>query len=284
MKLDVLFKEKPCVFALEVFPPKKASGLDNLYDKLDAMGQLPIDYISVTYSAGGSGNSAYTAQISQHLKQHDTLPLAHLTCAGSTQSDTASRIDALKEGGIQNILALRGDKQPDAPMGDFGYASDLIEFIRKNGDFYIAAACYPEGHPESPTLASDIDMLKRKLDAGAGHFVSQLFFDNGKYFRFLNLARKKGIQCPVEAGVMPIVRTEQITRTVSLSSASLPAEFSKMVTNYGHDPESFYKAGLEYAIMQIRDLIESGVDGIHLYAMNNVEVAQQIYTAVEDLL
>jgi len=186
---------------------------------------------------------------------------------------------------VENILALRGDRNPDVPPSkDFAHASQLMQAVERAGGFYLVGACYPEGHPESPSLAEDIGYLQAKVDAGAGHFVSQMFFDNGKFYRFLNLARKKGIANPVEAGVMPVVKPEQITRVVGLSSASLPAAFSKWVSRWQNDAEGFYRAGIDYAIAQIRDLIEGGADGIHLYAMNNPDVAIRIYDGVADLL
>lgn len=286
MKLDAVFKQKECVFALEIFPPKQASGFATLYRMLEQLQGVAADYISVTYSAGGAGVKEYTVQIAEYLKSKLQIePLAHLTCLNSSAADVAAELQQMQAAGVENILALRGDRNPNLPAGrDFAHASDLIAAIRKEGDFYIAAACYPEGHPESANLTADLENVRRKLEAGAGHLVTQLFFDNGKFFRFLNLARKKGINCPIEAGVMPIVKKEQIERTIALSSASLPADFSKMVSRYSHNAEDFYRAGLDYAIRQIRDLIESGVDGIHLYAMNNADVARQVYEAVQDLL
>lgn len=288
MRLDSLFKTKKCPFALEVFPPKRTSNVSSVYGTLDQLAKLPVDYISVTYSAGGNGAKEYTAQIAQYLK--DTLqvePLAHLTCVSSSKTEVQAALDTLRKTGIENILALRGDRNPDPAFDngkDFIHANQLIEEISSYGGFYTAAACYPEGHPESPSLTADIQYLQHKLDAGAGHFVSQLFFDNSKFFGFLNLLRKSGIACPVEAGIMPIVRKEQIQRTVSLSSASLPSGFTKMVSKYSTDPDSFYEAGLEYSINQIRELIEFGVDGIHLYAMNNPTVATRVYEGIADLL
>lgn len=286
MKLDSLFKEKSCIFALEVFPPKKESGVQSIYRTLDTLADIPLDYISVTYSAGGSGAKEYTAQLSAYVK--DVLkiePLAHLTCLNSKREDVEKELLALKNAGIENILALRGDRNPNVvPQTDFAHASDLMREIHAFGGFYMAGACYPEGHPESLTLAVDIDRLKMKAEAGADHFVSQLFFDNGQFYRFLNLARKKGIDKPIEAGVMPIVRIEQIERTISLSSASLPSGFSKMVSRYADNAADFYEAGIEYAITQIRDLIESGVDGIHLYGMNNADVTRRVRGGVADLL
>ena len=182
-------------------------------------------------------------------------------------------------------MALRGDRNPSAPpREDYRYASDLIADITADGRFYIAAACYAEGHPESPSPEADIEALARKIEAGAGHLVSQLFFDNGRYYRFLSRLRKRGITCPVEAGVMPVVRPEQLSRTLALSSASLPADFSKLLARYEGDPQGFFDAGIDYASRQIRDLIEGGADGIHLYAMNRPSVARRIYENIADLL
>jgi len=286
MKLDTLFRDKDCVFALEIFPPRRQHTFAALYDTLQQLKGVPFDYTSVTYSAGGTGAKENTAVIAQYLKDKlQVEPLAHLTCLNSDMHDVKAELDKMAGIGVENILALRGDRNPDVPDRNvFSHASDLIETVKKHGDFYVAAACYPEGHPESTSLAADLDYVKRKMDVGAGHFITQLFFDNGKFFRFLNLARKKGINCPIEAGVMPIVRKEQLERTISLSSASIPSDFSKLVSRYADDPPSFYAAGIDYAIVQIRDLIESGVDGVHLYAMNNSDVAEKVYDAAADLL
>lgn len=286
MRLSTLFENEKCPFALEVFPPKRESGVESIYKMLRELREIPADYISVTYSAGGSGAREYTAQIARFLKQElGVEPLAHLTCTNSHRDEVEKELAALRAGGVENILALRGDSIPGAEdCHDFAHASDLMREVTAQGGFYTVGACYPEGHPESPDFAKDVDRLRFKLDSGAGHFVSQLFFDNGKFFRFLNLARKKGIVCPVEAGVMPVVRPEQITRTIALSSASLPSGFTKWVSRYSNDKDSFYQAGVDYAIRQIRDLIEGGVDAIHLYAMNNPNVAKQIYDGISDLL
>lgn len=285
MELMQFFNNDKCVFALEVFPPKRQSGIESVFKTLDQIGEVPAAYISVTYSAGGSGAKEYTAQISQYLKDKLSIePLAHLTCGGSNKSEIGRELDALRSAGVSNILALRGDRIPGAVQStDYTYASDLMEEISAYGGFYMVGACYPEGHPESASLAQDIDNLRHKLAAGAGHLVSQLFFDNGKFYRFLNLARKKGITVPIEAGVMPVVKVDQIKRTISLSSSSVPAEFSKLVTRYENDPDSFYEAGLDYAIRQIRDLVEGGADGIHLYAMNQPNVAKRVWAGISDL-
>ena len=286
MKLGSFFAQKECVFALEVFPPKRENDVKNLYVSLKEMAFLQPDYISVTYSAGGKGGKEHTANIAAYLKNElDIEPLAHLTCTGLGQGDIKDMTGMLRYSGVENILALRGDKAPgqEAEL-DFTYASDLMRSILQNGDFYIVGACYPEGHPESDNMMADIEGLRQKIRAGSGHLISQLFFDNGKFFRFLNLVRKKGIVCPIEAGIMPVTKIEQIEKMITLSSASIPVEFSKIVSRYADDPASFYEAGIDYSIRQIRDLMESGVDGIHLYAMNNAKVARKVWDGIADLL
>ena len=287
MKLKQLFESKKCVFSLEVFPPKKNGGNPTtLYPALDEMKQLNPDYISVTYGAAGGPAGMSTVQIASHIKKTLGIePLAHLTCINSEPEDVEKVLHTLKEQGVENILALRGDRCPDAhPARSYQHASDLMRVIAETGDFYMAGACYPEGHTESDGLMQDIENLRYKVEAGAGHLVTQLFFDNTRYFRFINLLRKKGIALPVQAGVMPITTKRQIERTVSLTSASLPAEFTKMLARYSDNEQAMFDAGIDYAIRQIRDLVESGADGIHLYAMNQPRVAKRVYEGIRDLL
>ena len=286
MKIIDLFSQKNCVFSIEVFPPKQAVAFEPLLGKLAELAKLDPDFISVTYGAGGSVAGRGTADIAEYLK--NTLhvePLAHLTCVNSSRAQIGAVLDDLQSRGVENILALRGDKNPDLPMQtDFRYASELAQAITAHGGFSLAGACYPVGHVESDTLRQDVENLKYKVDAGVRHLISQLFFDNGTYFRFLNLARKAGLSVPVQAGVMPIVNVRQISRTVALSSASLPHSFTKMVSRWEHDEQGLYEAGIEYAISQLRDLISGGADGVHLYAMNNPEVARRVCEGVADLL
>ena len=184
------------------------------------------------------------------------------------------------------MLAVRGDETPLRPRSrDFLHASDLMDFVRTTApEVGFAGACYPEGHPESASPAADVENLKFKQEAGAGFLLTQLFFDNLQYYRFVNRARKAGLSLPVSAGVMPIVKKSQIERTVALSSASLPAEFTKMIARYQNDEQTLFDAGVDYAVRQLRDLIEGGADGVHLYAMNNFEVAKKVYDGIRDLL
>lgn len=286
MKIVDLFSQKKCVFSIEVFPPKQAVNFDALPQKLAALAELHPDFISVTYGAGGSVAGRGTAEIADYLK--NTLgvePMAHLTCVNSSRGQIGETLDDLQRRGVENILALRGDRNPDlAPQTDFRYASELAAVITEHGGFSLAGACYPEGHVESESLRRDVESLKYKVDAGVRHLITQLFFDNGTFYRFLNMARKARLSVPVEAGVMPIVNVRQISRTVALSSASLPHSFTKMISRWEHDEQALFDAGIDYAVEQIRDLINGGADGIHLYAMNNPEVARRVHAGIADLL
>lgn len=287
MRISEKFQQKSCVFSIEVFPPKKAGAtVESLYPTLESLSQLHPDYISVTYGAGGGKASDATGEIAAHIKNDLHIEsLAHLTCVNATKEQVAHTLETLRAAHVENILALRGDINPDVPrQTDFMHASDLAQAITQTGAFGVAGACYPEGHVESPSLREDVDNLHYKVEAGVGHLITQLFFDNVSYYRFLNLARKAGINIPVQAGIMPIVNKRQIQRTVSLSSASLPPRFTKMIAKYDHDEQALFDAGIEYAVEQIRDLIEGGADGIHLYAMNNETVARRVYEGISDLL
>ncbi|MDR1271443.1 MAG: methylenetetrahydrofolate reductase [Clostridiales Family XIII bacterium] len=290
MRLDTLFetkaKIKKPVIAFEVFPPKKNAAVESVYGSLAKLAELPVDYISVTYSAGGTGNTAYTGEMARHLK-HDLLvePLPHLTCYSSNREDIASELAAFTEIGAENVMALRGDANPDVLRSvDYTYASDLVRDIRSQSDIYIVGGCYPEKHQESKSLEDDIEALKTKVDAGVGHLVTQLFFDNGKYYAFLDKVRQKGIDCLIEAGTMPIVRPDQVDRILPLSGASIPGEFQRLIERYADDAESFYSAGLDYSVRQIRELIEQGAPGVHLYVMNRADVAAEICEGIADLL
>lgn len=286
MKIGDIFAKKSCVFSIECFPPKQVASYEKMQNTLSQMKTLNPDFISVTYGAGGSLGGVASCDIASFIKNDlQVESVAHVVCMGS-EFDTMEKIVADLIGAkIQNILALRGDESPFRPKSkSFAHASDLVTFIKKRGDFFISGACYPEGHPESANLTDDINGLLIKQNAGCDHFFSQMFFDNNQFYRFLNRARKNGLNKPISAGIMPIVRTSQIERTIKLSSASMPSEFTKMISLYQNDEQSLYQAGIDYAITQIRDLIESGADGIHLYAMNTFDVAKKVYEGICDLL
>ncbi len=274
------------VFSFEVFPPKKDSPVDTIYRTLDGLQGMSPDFISVTFGAGGSGKNQPTRDIAALIQERYHIPaLAHLTCVNYSRQEISALLEDLKKAGVTNIMALRGDLNPDIPPHtDFRYASELIAFIKEQGDFHISAACYPEGHFQSPDLVTDVLNLRKKVDAGAEHLVSQLFFDNQMFYSFAERARIAGISVPIEAGIMPVVNKRQIERMVSLCGASLPPKFSRMMSRYSDRPEALRDAGIAYAVDQIVDLISNGVEGIHLYTMNNPQVARRIWDNISSLL
>ena len=285
MKIKELFKKRT-VFSFEVFPPKKTSSIDIVYNTLEELKGLRPDFISVTFGAGGSANSSLSIDIARKIKDDLNIETAvHLPCINYTKEDITGILDSFKKYGIENILALRGDITPGVPIKhDFRYASDLVTYIQKHGDFDIAGACYPEGHMETEDIVEDVLNLKKKVDAGAGHLISQLFFDNSMFYSFIERTRIAGIRVPIEAGIMPVTNKTQIERMVAMCGASLPPKFSKMIQRYEHNPEALRDAGIAYAIDQIVDLVSNGVDGIHLYTMNNAYVASKISEAVENII
>lgn len=272
--------------SFEIFPPKRNDAVDTIYQTLDALKDLSPDFISVTYGAGGSDNCKATFEIAENIKQRYGIEsVAHLPCIGLDKKDVNNLLERLRAANINNILALRGDLLAETvKTGDFAHASDLISYIKEWGDFHILAACYPEGHLESRSLVEDIQNLKKKVDAGAGQLVSQLFFDNECFYRFQERCELAGIHVPIEAGIMPVTGKKQIERMVSLCGASLPPKFRAILDRYGDSPEALRDAGIAYAIDQIVDLICHGVDGIHLYTMNQPDTARRIYDAVYRLL
>ncbi len=286
MRIPELYKNKKTVFSLEIFPPKKTTGIEKIYAAIDALSVIPADYISVTYRAGSENNHNFTCDIAKHIKQtYGTEPLAHFACVNSTREQVNTVIRELKENGIENVLALRGDINPNVPpVNDFHHADELAREIKHSSDMAILGACHPEGHCDAPDLDADIENLKYKIGAGVEGLISQLFFDNDKFYYFMDKLRAKGINTPVSAGIMPIVSTRLIEQTVTLSSASVPHEFSKLLTLYESDPSALFDAGIDYASKQIIDLIENGVQGIHLYTMNNPEVAKRIYENIKHCL
>ena len=285
MRTNELFHQKT-VFSFEVFPPKKDSSVGTIYSTLEELKGLSPDFISVTYGASGGAENRLTAQIASDIKhRYGVESVAHLPCINFTRKEVLSILEDFRQNGIENILALRGDIAPDvSPKTDFRHASDLVSFLRENGDFNIIGACYPEGHPESPDIVSDIRSLKRKVDAGVSQLISQLFFDNDYFYSFLERARIAGINVPVEAGIMPVTNKKQIERMVSLCKVALPKKFTTMMQKYENNPAAMRDAGIAYAVDQIVDLAAHGVDGIHLYTMNNAYVAKKISEAVATLI
>lgn len=288
MKIADKFSKKQTVFSLEVFPPKKfKDDIHIIYETLEQLTDINPDYISVTYSAGGGGNTDNSGKIASMIKGiHNVEAVTHLTCLTNSFADIDNTIKTFKNYGVENILALRGDVNPDVPAKkDFSYASDLVAYIRKNyPDMGVAGACYPEVHAEAESELQDILNLKKKVDAGTDFLISQLFFDNEVFYRFMEKVRIAGINVPVEAGIMPVTSATQILRMVDMCGASLPRKFSMMIQKYGSNPTAMRDAGIAYAVNQIVDLIANGVEGIHLYTMNNPYVATKIYESIKSLL
>lgn len=279
-------------FSFEVFPPKKTMNIETIYKTLDELSDIKPDFISVTYGAGGSANCENTLNIARRIKDVCGVEsVVHLPCINLTKGDATEILTQFQNAGIENILALRGDRIDGCPVcDDFKHASDLIRFIKafdeKRSDkkhFKIMAACYPERHPNSPDIFSDIHYLKEKVDAGSEHLLSQLFFDNEKFYRFRERAKLVGINVPIEAGIMPATNKKSIERMVGMTNAVLPEKFVKMMTRYSDSPEAIMDAGIAFAIDQIVDLVTNGVDGIHLYTMNNPIVAKRINDATRSL-
>lgn len=285
MKTTDIFKKKR-VFSFEVFPPKRTMPIESIYNTLDELAALKPDFISVTYGAGGSASS-YTMEIASRIKNDlKTESVAHLTCLYLSEEEAKNALCRMEENGIENVLALRGDRSPDfEPKNRFAHASDLVTFIKENKpEINILGACYPEGHSDSKDKIEDLRNLKKKTDAGASHLVSQLFFDNRFFFDFLEKARIAGIETPIEAGIMPVTNKKQIERMAGLCGASLPDKFLKMMNRYEDNPEAMRDAGIAYAVDQIVDLVTQGVQGIHLYTMNNPYIARRISEAVRTLI
>ncbi len=283
MKISDLEKKKKNegkrLFSLEIFPPKGDLTETELAAVLDGFKAVSPDYISVTCSAGGSGNSGKTVILSQMVKTVcHTDAMAHLTCVNSTRNDIDEKLAELKFAGIENILALRGDLIDGNVPRDFKYASDLIPIIVDNG-FCVCAGCYPEGHVDCDDPDKDIEVMKIKEDMGVCHFISQLFFEDKCFAEFIDKIKKAGIKSSVSAGIMPIMSSSQITRMVFTCGASLPAEIVRILHKYEKNPEDLRKAGVEYAAKQVRFITENTDCPVHLYAMNKPDIALAVCDA-----
>lgn len=267
--------------SFEVFPPKKEEEFDNIFDFLRAAAKLHPDFISCTYSAGGS-RAGKTIEIASFIQKELGIDaIAHITCVGFTKADLEQNCEALNAAGVNHVLALRGDRpqhMTDEQFNsrDFFYATDLVRHLKAHTSLQISGACYPEKHFEAPSLEEDLIHLKEKVDAGVTSLVTQMFFDNACFYRFIELVRAKGINVPIHAGIMPITTAKQLGTTVSLSGSSVPKELADIIATYGENKEDMRKAGIDYAVRQILDLREHGVDGIHIYSMNKLKTTTEI--------
>ena len=287
MKIIEGLREDRIHISFEVFPPKTDAGIDKVMATTDAIAKLDPAFISVTYGAGG-GTSKNTAKIASHIKDDlHVLSLAHLTCASSTKEEVRTVIANLKSLGIENILALRGDipEGMTFPCEDrFRYAYELVEEIKKHGDFCIGAACYPEGHVENEHKEDDIRYLKQKVDSGVDFLTTQMFFDNDIHYNFLYRIREAGITVPVLPGIMPITSASQMKKSKDLSGTVFPRRFLAILDRFGNSPEAMKQAGIAYATDQIIDLLANGVKNIHIYSMNKPDVAAAIMNNLSEII
>lgn len=287
MKLSSVLNSDKITLSFEVFPPKTTANFESVRDAAMRVAELKPDYMSVTCGAGGSTGSNTLAIASEIQNKHNVTTIAHLTCVGTTKASLKENLDAMKAAGIENILALRGDKPKDYegdPYLDFHYASELTAAIKEYSSFCIGGACYPEGHVESAHKIDDIKNLKRKIDAGCEFLTTQMFFDNNIFFNFLYKVRNEGITVPVIPGIMPITRANQVANAVKLSGCNVPERFKNLVDRFGDNPRAMQQAGIAYATDQIIDLIANGINHIHVYSMNKSEVVQALQNNLSEII
>ncbi len=285
MKITEIINGKKPSLSFEVFPPKTSDKFESVLSCATDIAKLNPSFMSVTYGAGG-GTSAYTTTICKELNGMGVNSIAHLTCVSSTKDKIQSELNNLKNNNIKNILALRGDLVEGASIetASYKHASELIYDIKKFGDFCVGGACYPEGHPESENLSKDIDGLKYKVEAGCEFLTTQMFFDNNVLYNFLYRLLKANVKVPVIAGIMPVTNATQIKRICSISGSPLPQRFLRLIDRYGENPKAMMQAGVAYATEQIIDLYANGINAVHVYSMNKVEVATQIKNNLSEIL
>ena len=290
MKLSELFQKDGLMLSFEVFPPKTDTAFNSVKTATEEIAKLRPSFMSVTYGAGG-GTSKYTLESAKNIKAEYGVPtLAHLTCVSSTKETVHQRIVDMKEAGIQNVMALRGDLTPELMDSDrsgwtYHHAVDLIRELKECGaDFCIGGACYPEVHPESSNQAEDIRYLKEKVDAGCSFLTTQMFFDNNLLYNFLYKIREQGITVPIIPGIMPITNAKQMKRSIQMSGCFVPQRFKSLLDKFGSSPAAMKQAGIAYATDQIIDLYANGIKNVHVYSMNNPDVAEKIQSNLSDIL
>lgn len=290
MKLSQILNTEKLSLSFEVFPPKTDTSFESVKTATEEIAKLKPCFMSVTYGAGG-GTSRYTLDIAKNIKENYGVPtLAHLTCVSSTKETVLEKISEMKQMGIENVMALRGDlptELQNAPRDGWAYknAVDLIREIKESGaDFCIGGACYPEIHPESQNQKEDIYYLKQKVDAGCSFLTTQMFFDNNLLYNFLYKIREAGITVPVIPGIMPITNAKQVERAIKLSGSFMPQRFKSLVDKFGYSPEAMKQAGIAYATDQIIDLFANGITNVHIYSMNKPDVAEKIQSNLSEIL
>lgn len=286
MKIIDILKNKRVTLSFEVFPPKTADAVPTALAAAEAIAALHPDFMSVTYGAGG-GTSDFTVHIASAVKKtYGVEVMPHLTCLSSTKEKVTETLQDYKEAGFETIMALRGDVPADGTRkNDFEHATDLMKQIKSfDSSMALGGACYPEGHPESPSLAADIENIRSKVDAGAQFLSTQMFFDNSLFYSYLNRLHAVGIDVPVLAGIMPITNKRILTRSLAMSGTAVPARYIAMVDAYGDSPEAMKQAGIAYATEQILDLYANGVRNVHVFAMNKPDVAKAVFENIRPVL
>ena len=283
MKISDILASKEITVSCEIFPPKLGTELEQSRKVVAEIAALKPDFISVTYGAAGT-TASFTTELAEEVENNGVAALAHVTCVSSDENSLSDYLNTLKSNGIDNVLALRGDMpQGREPKKVYAHASDIARAIKEMGDFCVGGACYPEGHPESPSVTADIENLKIKAESGCEFFTTQMFFDNEVMYSFLSKFQRKGINIPVIAGIMPITNARQLSRSVALSGTSVPRSLREMVERFGDNPEAMRQAGIAFATNQIIDLIANGVNNIHIYAMNKPDIAEAILRNISSI-
>ena len=279
MRVGELYDRGQPVFSFEFFPPKTDRGFSNLYRTIGELKQLAPDFVSVTWGAGGSTRSKTVDMVIQIQDELEITAMAHLSCIGSTPTQLEETLSRLGAGGIENILALGGDRPDDyvPPQGAFNYANELVDFISTSHDFCLGGACYPEVHPAAPSAEVDLENLIRKVDAGVDFLITQLFFDNAYFFEFEKRARAAGIEVPIIPGIMPIISASNIRRITALCEARIPDELESRLSEVEHEDALTTEVGVEWATLQCRELLENGVPGIHFYTMNKSPATRHVF-------
>lgn len=286
MKVSQILNESRVTVSYEVFPPKQWDKIDGTKAVVQEMSKSHPSFMSVTYGAAGT-KSGFTREIAKEISNNGITPLSHLTCLTSTRDKIHQVVGELKEDGVENILALRGDIPQGFEFPDtqyFEHAYQLVNEIKSIGDFCVGGACYPEIHPESKNRVEDIEYLKQKVDCGVEFLTTQMFFDNDKFFNFYEMCRIKGINVPIIAGIMPITNANQIRHSIELSNCSVPDKFYRIMDRFGDNPESMKQAGIVYATEQIIDLMANGINNIHIYTMNKPDVAGAIMNGLSAII
>lgn len=286
MEVSELYKDKKKTLSFEIVPPEKNSELSSIDETLDILCELNPDFISVTFGTGGRENCNSTIEVARKIKEkYNIEPVVHLTCLNCSKAEIDLIAKQLQQSGVQNILALRGDKVPNVQAkNDFKYASDLIKYMKSKYDFCFLGACYPECHPESENSVADIKHLKEKVNSGAEVLLSQLFFDNNYFYDFQEKCKVADIDVPIIAGIMPAISKSQLEKMVSLCGVTIPPQLERIVNKFGSNKDALFDAGMSYGISQIIDLLTSDVDGVHIYTMNNPMVAKRISSEIHNFI